>query len=45
VFNVANERNVYDTTWDFHFPGQAPQGATTIYMMPRMFSVGGSIKL
>ncbi len=45
VFNVANERNVYDAAWDFHVPERSHQGESMIYMMPRMFSVGLSTKL
>ncbi|MGQ9853353.1 MAG: hypothetical protein ACUVTG_08135, partial [Candidatus Oleimicrobiaceae bacterium] len=45
VFNVANERNVYDAAWDFHIPERSPQGEGMIYMMPRMFSIGLSTRL
>lgn len=44
VFNVANERNVYDAAWDFHIPERSPQGESMIYMMPRMFSIGLSTR-
>lgn len=40
VINVTNERNVYDTTWDFHSPERSASRPSTIYMMPRMLSLG-----
>ncbi|MDZ7392516.1 MAG: TonB-dependent receptor [candidate division KSB1 bacterium] len=40
VFNVTNARNVYDITWDFHSPSGAGPGPTTVYMMPRLISLG-----
>ncbi|MBC7186942.1 MAG: TonB-dependent receptor [Calditrichaeota bacterium] len=42
VFNVTNQRNIYDTTWDFHYPSGSATPTGTIYMMPRMLSLGCS---